>query len=295
MKKVFCLIMLLCISVVFTGCISNNNSSNKDEVQTLNIYVAKDIVNQTENASLRASVALDKIKLLFNGVEFPGHSMDSEFYRFSKVMYKTHIIEMTDNTASASIHILYEDNTQPLEIVFSKVSSVEFISDLQVASINGNMSISVDGNGKQILYINNEPQFNANEVGSISMERTASTSAKLIFSNQAGEKLDINFDSCTWKISALNDKLEVLESWTSSDNSSIQNLAIKSIGSKKDGTIYYQVTLTESGESAAKSYNLNNLNVRIDYIYREDGVNNIVQSLSDNERTLFYTTGKNGK
>ena len=72
MKKVFLFIMLLCCSIVFTGC-GNSNSYDGQAVETINIIVNKnmmDIAVASASTSYRYSEAEGDISLLFNNVIF---------------------------------------------------------------------------------------------------------------------------------------------------------------------------------------------------------------------------------
>ena len=134
--------------------------------------------------------------------------------------------------------------------------------------LNNKLVKIVNNNNNQVSIqsVNGETEgyTDADEITKVSIEKYGNNlNAKVTFYNAFNQSKKIEYDS--WKISALDTDLEVLHSWTKSSNENTSsNLNISENVSGND--IYYIVSLTTLGKSAAGNHNLDNTIVKIDYI-----------------------------
>ena len=269
LKKSILFIMLLLTCIVFTGC---NNTDNYDDsdITTLKVTVDKNLINGS-NSSERASYDLNNLNLYFNGTLFQGHNLDTEGnFIFTNVMYTEKAYEMSNPATMTTILITVGTDTKLYNIVCENIKELPtslFISlknKLVKMVNNGNKQVFIQSvNGETDGYVD------ADEITRVKIEKYENNNlkAKVTFYNGFNQSKKIEYDS--WKISALNEDLDVLQSWTksSNDNASL-NLNLDEIVSGND--IYYIVSLTSLGKNAARSHNLDNTIVKIDNIRLKD-------------------------
>ena len=271
MKKLFLSILLLCCCVVFTGCGGNSNSYDESEADAYRITVSDNIINQANNTvSTARSASSDKkeVKLFLNGVEFPGHSFDTDGnYIFTKVMYATEVAKMAVKS-SYTIKLVIEGNSNPTEIVFEKQPVLP--RNIMVKKIDSN-NISMFGDNGDIdaFYYNGVEQAGLTKVKDIKIEKLNSLTAKVTFLNALGNGVLIDYDY--WKITATKLNGESV-SWSSNQNGSNINLLITP--SENGNSDFYTITLTSKGEDKIGSHSLDNTYVKIDDI-KKNGENGV--------------------
>ncbi len=258
MKKFIQFILLVCCCIVFTGCGGNSNSYDG----AYRITVDKAIINGN-NASLRmaeASGTVD-VTLKYNGVEFPGHSFDSDGnYIFTKVMSGEDIAQMTSRQPSIieiSSGLIHTIKFQVLDPLPQKI----------VISMNNQGGIKMYGsNGViDVYFYDDDKQDGYYKVKDISLKKENSLTAKVTFYNSLGKTIPINYNS--WKITASNSKGNSV-TWTSEQNSS--DIIINECDNGDDEA-YYTITLSSKGEGIVGSHSLDDTSVRIDEIKDSEG------------------------
>ena len=288
MKKVFLFIMLLCCSIVFTGC-GNSNSYDGQAVETINIIVNKnmmDIAVASASTSYRYSEAEGDISLLFNNVIFDSYRIDGEGnYIFSKVMYDSIAYQMVSGNTTPNIIIKFGNREVNIEC-----SSMNVPKNLQIYVLNGKVHVSDEGNNIEVISVNGEDYVDRNKITKVKIEKYSDTEAKVTFYNVLGEGKEIVKDKelssvlLTWKISALDSKRDPLKSWEKSDNDRSANLQIIPYGT--DGNKYYIISMTSLGNEAAHGHNLSDTMVKIDYI-RYDGWDLVDTGLLSSEDSIY--------
>ena len=261
MKKLFLSILLLCCCIVFTGCGGNSNSYD----DAYRITVSKDIINDNLIESVRADVsAAREIKLCLNGVEFPGHSFDSENYIFTKVMYEQEASQIISSRNTSLIE-LFDGEILLATIEFDIAAPLP--QNITVAK-SGIYIIMTGSNGEiDVEYYtprdgNPIEQEGLKKVKDIRLEKVDELIAKVTFYNSRGNTVHINFDS--WKITAIKQNGDSV-SWTSEQNKADSSplLITPSVnGSAK----YYTINLSSKGEDKVGSHTLANTSIRINEI-----------------------------
>ncbi len=278
MKKFIQFILLVCCCIVFTGCGGNSNSYDG----AYRITVSKNIIDAESNSSSRAATSGAKdIELFLNGVEFPGHSFDSDKnYIFTKVMFEQEAHEILSG-ASTTVNITINGN-EVLSLVFERITSlsegiyIKKLSDGSYLVRNGSVNKKIIKDGEHYLV-------DLDEITNVEISKISSLSAKVTFRNILKESQKIDFDS--WKISALDSNSVPIKSWTSEKDSSDKKLNISY--ESELGEKYYIINLTSSGVDSANGHNLDNTSVKIDYI-RKDGHDVVDTGILDLEQATWY-------
>lgn len=274
MKKLFFLITLLSLCIISVGCGGSSNSSNGSAIKNLTVRVANNIINSQQQASDRASIALSDVKLFFNGVEFPGHSMLDGDYIFTKIMYEADALQMISNSKTSNIKISF--NQQEIKIDFEKAKAIPENLMIKLNNNTGKVAVSNNGNDLTVIKVNDEEYVSLDEIVKVSIDKLGDLSAKVTFFNILDEGLLIDYDE--WKITGYSSYTSEsvntpLKSWTRTLNNTDKKLNINSSGTV--GNNWYEITLTNEGEASAKSYNLNNTFIKIDYIRKKDANDNL--------------------
>lgn len=275
LKKSILFIMLLLTCIVFTGC-NNTDSYDDSEVSTLKVTVDKNLINGS-NSSERASYDPNNLNLYYNGIIFQGHSLDSDGnFVFTNVMYSDKAYEMSNpTTTTTTILITVGDNknTPMYTIICKNIKNLP--TNLHINLRNKLLNMTNEGKPVRIVKVNNDiynSYANLDEIEKVNINKYNSDrkTAKVTFyeDKTSNQGVAIDYESCSWKITAFNSNLEPLCSWTKSDNDTSNNLNIQEVN--EDNTTYYIISLTSSGISESKSHNLDNTIVKIDYI-RKDG------------------------
>ncbi len=277
LKKSILFIMLLFSCIIFTGCAGNADSYDDSEVCTLKVTVDKNLINSNseQSANTRASFDLNSLNLYFNGVLFQGHSLDSDSnFVFTNIMYKDKAFEMSNPASKTTILITVGENKNtPMYTVVCK-NIINLPTNLHINLKNNLLNMTNEGNSVKIYKVNTDiydSYAELDEIEKVKIEKYKDNlNAKVTFydNKNSNQGVAIDYESCSWKITAFNSKLEPLRSWTKSDNDTSNNLNIQEVN--KDDTTYYVISLTSSGISDANSHNLDNTIVKIDYI-RKDG------------------------
>ena len=261
-KRIFLFIMLLCCCVVFTGCGGNSNSYDDADVSNLNITVCNNVINtETISYTSRASINNSDLRLFYNDTEFLGHSSDSEKnYVFTNVMYTSKAYEMTNANTTSKIVIALASGEKLYEIEFA---NIDLPMNLFIRLENDKIVMKNGANPVYILKVNGKTDgyTDLTEVTEVKIEKYDSTTAKVTFYNVLKQGIKLNY--AYWKISALNSKLDPIQSWTNEENTSSPKLIISTPQGIDN---YYLISLTESGIASAHSHNLDNTIVGIDYI-----------------------------
>lgn len=286
--------------VVFTGCKTNNNSNAEEEITTLNISIAGDIIEtntDTTEKSVRASGTNNfKIQLYFNGVEFPSYTKDKyNNYIFTKTMYKYKALEMIDSVIS-KVQIVYGDsNWEPKEIIFESVSSFSSSGNfLSISSPYGTPIIVNGGTEKLVYEYAGEVLVDLDTITYIEIKRTSSLSAEIVFYNYQKQSKKIP-ENKSWQITALDTNSKEIVSYNSSEETANSFLNINEPTGTNKTTYKYSISLTDDGNSELEKHYLHDLyntNIRIDYIKDEKG-NNILAKVSESNRTYYCTNGSN--
>ena len=262
MKKLFLSILLLCCCIVFTGCGGNSNSYDG----AYRITVSKDIINDNLVESARADVSAARdVRLCLNGVEFPGHSSDSDNYIFTKVMYEQEANQIISQ--NPSIIELFEGSSDEAFATIEFVSVIPLPQSIIITRIDAK-HVSMAGSNGEIdveYYIprdgNPIEQEGLTKVKDIRLEKVDELIAKVTFFNSRGNSVHINFD--TWKITAIKQNGDSV-SWTSEQNKADSRLLITP--SVNGSTKYYTINLTSKGENKVGSHTLANTSIRINEI-----------------------------
>ena len=268
LKKSILFIMLLVTCIVFTGC-NNTDSYDDSEVSTLKVTVDKNLINGS-NSSERASYDPNNLNLYYNGIIFQGHSLDSDGnFVFTNVMYNDKAYEMSHPATMTTILITVGTDTPLYNILCANVNNLP--TNLYI-SLTKDKLIKITNEGYSVAIKKvNEDEDNYSQamdtVTKVLIEKNGNNlNAKVTFYNEYGMGIDLDFDS--WKISALDEDLEVLHSWTKTENDyTSSNLNV--VKEVSGNNTYYVVSLTSMGMSAAKSHNLDNTIVKIDYVRKE--------------------------
>ena len=259
MKKLFLSILLLCCCIVFTGCGGNSNSYDG----AYRITVSKDIINDNLNESARADISVARdVRLCLNGVEFPGHSSDSDNSIFTKVMFEqeasqiissrnTSLIELFDGSSDIPFATIEFERVAPLpqSIIITRIDATH----VSMAGSNGSIDV-LDYNGVE--------QEGLNKVKDIRLEKVDELIAKVTFYNSRGNTVHIDFDS--WKITAIKQNGDSV-SWTSEQNKA-DSSPLLITPSVNGSTKYYTINLSSKGEDKVGSHTLNNTSIRINEI-----------------------------
>ena len=253
MKKFIQFILLVCCCIVFTGCGGNSNSYDG----AYRITVSENIIDEGSSSSRAVISGTKDVKLFLNGVEFPGRSYSEGNYTFTKVMYEQEayqILEGASTTVSITIN-----GSETFSIGFEKVTSLNEGIYIK-KNTNGSYIVSNGTVVKTVIMINRNPIVDVDDITDVEISKLSSLSAKVTFRNILNESKKIDFDS--WKISALDSNLDTIHSWTKEKDNDDQKLEILYNSIEK----YYTINLTSNGVSAARSHNLDNTRVKIDYI-----------------------------
>ena len=292
MKKVFLFIMLLCCSIVFTGC-GNSNSYDGQGVETIEINVNKEALNEAISKALNqnSSRAVDsesEISLKFNDVEINNYKINGEGdYIFKQIMYERVALQMITGEATAtSSTIIINIANKELKIIFENINDlpkdmeIYMGEDGTIKMRNGEQSVLVYS-VNNVQYISDEKLNKITEVV-IEKYNNSNTQAKATFYNEYHQGKEILKDSSLyselfdWEISALYSNGKTIKSWKKSDNDSSKNLKIEPQG--KDGNKYYIISLTELGKDVANGHDLSNTSIRINYI-KYDGLDIVNRGL----------------
>lgn len=275
LKKSILFIMLLFSCIIFTGCAGNADSYDDSEVCTLKVTVDKNLINSNseQSANTRASFDLNSLNLYFNGVLFKGHSLDSDSnFVFTNIMYKDKAYEMAQLASRTTILITVGENknTPTYTVVCKNIINLPTNLHINFNLKNNLLNMTNEGNSVKIYKVNSDiydSYAELDEIEKVKIEKYKNNlNAKVTFYDAETSKqgVAIDYESCSWKITAFNSNLEPLYSWTKSDNDTSNNLNIQEVN--EDTTTYYIISLNSSGISDAKTHNLDNTIVKIDYI-----------------------------
>ena len=261
MKKLFLSVLLLCCCIVFTGCGGNSNSYDGADSTAYRIYISEKIINEARNSvnsSERASSSdsINDVKLFLNGIEFPGHSFDTDGnYIFTKVMFDSDAFQIV-SAASNTIKLEIDSNTKPTVIIFEKINVMP--SNIYVKKNSDIVNMYGDNGEIDVYYYNDIEQSGLTKVKDIKIEKLNSLTAKITLLNGLGEGLHKEFNY--WRITATKTNGDSV-SWTSDDNKSDISLLVTP--SLSGNSKYYTITLTSKGEEKIHSHSLDNTAVRI--------------------------------
>ena len=274
MKKLFLFIMLLCCSIVFTGCSGTGNSFDGDSsVDNYRITVSREIIDSAVDSLVferAASTSENRnVKLYFNNIEYPGHSFDTDGnYIFTKVMYYDDSRKMLlQGAASSTIKLYVETLSKPVVIVFKALSDLP--TDIFIDNIGEGIKMVGNNTDIPVYYYNDEEQSGLKKVESVKIEKVNSMTAKVTFFNALGKGVSIDYTS--WKISGVDIKTGDSGSYTYTENET-NNYFLVTPCVAGDSS-YYTITLTNKGESKADAANhtLDNTEITINEIVLRDG------------------------
>ena len=272
MKKLFLFIMLLCCSIVFTGCSGTGNSFDGDSsVDNYRITVSREIIDSAVESlyfERAASTSENRnVKLYFNNIEYPGHSFDTDGnYIFTKVMYYDDSRKMLSG-ASSTIKLYVETLSKPVVIVFKALS--ELPTDIFIDNIGEGIKIVGNNTNIPVYYYNDEEQSGLKNVESVKIEKVNSMTAKVTFFNALGKGVSIDYTS--WKISGVDIETGDSGSYTYTENETNSYFLVTPCVAGDSS--YYTITLTNKGESKADAANhtLDNTEITINEIVLRDG------------------------
>ena len=288
MKKLFLFIMLLCCSIVFTGCSGTGNSFDGDSsVDNYRITVSREIIDSAVDSLVferAASTSENRnVKLYFNNIEYPGHSFDTEGnYIFTKVMYYDDFRKMLSMAATSTIKLYVETLSKPVVIVFQDLSSI-LPTDLFIDKTGEGINILANNtNPLDVYYYNDVEQSGLKSVKSVKIEKVNSMTAKVTFLNALNKGVLIDFDY--WKISGTDMHSDNSGSYTYTENETNSYFLVTPCVAGDSS--YYTITLTNKGESKADAaeHTLDNTEIKIDEI-KKNG-NNVLKS--DVLKTAVY-------
>ena len=272
MKKLFLFIMLLCCSIVFTGCSGTGNSFDGDSsVDNYRITVSREIIDSAVESlyfERAASTSENRnVKLYFNNIEYPGHSFDTDGnYIFTKVMYYDDSRKMLSG-ASSTIKLYVETLSKPVVIVFKALS--ELPTDIFIDNIGEGIKIVGNNTDIPVYYYNDKEQSGLKKVESVKIEKLNSMTAKVTFFNALGKGVSIDYTS--WKISGVDIETGDSGSYTYTENETNSYFLVTPCVAGDSS--YYTITLTNKGESKADAANhtLDNTEITINEIVLRDG------------------------
>lgn len=272
MKKLFLFIMLLCCSIVFTGCSGTGNSFDGDSsVNNYRITVSREIIDSAVESlyfERAASTSENRnVKLYFNNIEYPGHSFDTDGnYIFTKVMYAEDSYKMLSG-ASSTIKLYVETLSKPVVIVFKALS--ELPTDIFIDNIGEGIKIVGNNTDIPVYYYNDKEQSGLKKVESVKIEKLNSMTAKVTFFNALGKGVSIDYTS--WKISGVDIETGDSGSYTYTENETNSYFLVTPCVAGDSS--YYTITLTNKGESKADAANhtLDNTEITINEIVLRDG------------------------
>ncbi|MBQ3643459.1 MAG: hypothetical protein II961_02580 [Candidatus Riflebacteria bacterium] len=286
MKKLFLFIMLLCCSIVFTGCSGTGNSFDGDSsVNNYRITVSREIIDSAVESlyfERAASTSENRnVKLYFNNIEYPGHSFDTEGnYIFTKVMYYEDSLKMLPG-ASSTVKLYIETLSKPAVIVFQDLSEIP--TDLFIDKTGEGINILANNtNPLDVYYYNDVEQSGLKSVKSVKIEKLNSMTAKVTFFNALGKGVSIDYTS--WKISGVDIETGDSGSYTYTENETNSYFLVTPCVAGDSS--YYTITLTNKGESKADAaeHTLDNTEIKIDEI-KKNG-NDVLKS--DVLKTAVY-------
>ena len=258
MKKLFLSILLLCCCIVFTGCGGNSNSYDG----AYRITIDGRIIDDNSNASERASVSGARdVKLCLNGVEFPGHSFDTDGnYIFTKVMFEQEADQVISQ--NPSVIELFEGSSDEAFATIEFERIVPLPQSIIITRTGAN-KISMTGSNGSIdaYYYNGVEQDGLKRVSDIRLEKTDKLIAKVTLFNSLGNSVHVDFDY--WKITAIKPNGDSV-SWTSTQNEVDSRLLITP--SVNGSVKYYTINLSSKGEEKIGSNTLENTSIRINEI-----------------------------
>ncbi len=275
MKKFIQFILLVCCCIVFTGCGGNSNSYDG----AYRITISKKYLDAEPASSSRAATSGAKdIKLFLNGVEFPGHSFDSDGnYIFTKVMFEQEanqvishepsIIELFEGSKEEDALAVFEvERVAPLpqSIIITWIDATHF----RIDGSNGSIGAYYYTNASGIKY----PQEGLKKVKRVEIKKIDSLKARVTFYNVDNIGVEIDYDS--WTISGTDKGNNKSASYTYSENEANRYfLVTPSIdGDSENGySISYIISLTDNGETKANvgNHTLDNTIVKIDNIIKD--------------------------
>lgn len=275
MKKLFLFIMLLCCSIVFTGCSGTGNSFDGDSsVNNYRITVSREIIDSAVESlyfERAASTSENRnVKLYFNNIEYPGHSFDTDGnYIFTKVMYYEDSYKMLPEDslkmlpgASTTVKLYVETLSKPVVIVFKGLS--ELPTDIFIKKTGEGIKMVGDNTDIPVYYYNDEEQSGLKNVESVKIEKVNSMTAKVTFFNVLKKGVLIDFDY--WKISGTDMHSDNSGSYTYTENETNSYFLVTPCVAGDSN--YYTITLTNKGESKADvaEHTLDNTVIKIDEI-----------------------------
>ncbi len=266
MKKLFLSILLLCCCIVFTGCGGNSNSYDN----AYRITISKEIINKGDSGeSSRAATSERRdVKLFLNGVEFPGHSFDSDGnYVFTKVMYNQEANEICSHDTSSFIELFEGSSELPFDT--TEFESLVPLFQTIIAYIGDDGKIHMFGGNREISIYNHngEEQEGLKKVEKVEIEKVDSLTAKVTFKNGKGECVDIGFyDSWTISGTDITDNTKSA-SYTYNENKKKTYFIVENFNKG-----VYNISLTSDGETKATlgNHTLNNTEITINEIKNGD-------------------------
>ncbi len=271
MKKLFLFIMLLCCSIVFTGCSGTGNSFDGDsDVNNYRITVSREIIDSAVESlyfERAASTSENRnVKLYLNNIEYPGHSFDTDGnYIFTKVMYYDDFRKML-SVGSTTIKLYVETLSKPVVIVFQAIQDLgELPTDFFIDKTGEEINILANNtNPLDVYYYNDKEQSGLKSVKSVKIEKVNSMTAKVTFINALNKGVLIDFDYL--KISGVDIHSGNSGSYTYTENETNSYFLVTPCVAGDSS--YYTITLTNKGESKADAaeHTLDNTVIKIDEI-----------------------------
>ncbi|MBR4329752.1 MAG: hypothetical protein IKP71_07845, partial [Candidatus Riflebacteria bacterium] len=217
-----------------------------------------------------------EIKLCLNGVEFPGHSFDSDGnYVFTKVMYEQEanqvisqspsIIELFEGSSDEAFVTIDFERVAPLpqSIIITRIDA----NHISMAGSNGSIDVNY-----YIIPSGRYPQEGLGKVKRVEIKKVDSLTARVTFYNGANKGVEIEYDS--WKISGIDKTTGKSASYTYNENEKRYFKVEPSIeGDSIDGySIAYIISLTSDGETKATlgNHTLDNTEITINEIKNGD-------------------------